>query len=183
MESKYSDKQKVILDVAQKLFAENGFAGTSVRDIAKEAEVNIAMISYYFGSKEKLLEAIFLRHGEVVRLQIESILHDEKLTPLQKVEQLIDHYIEKYFSKQNFHLLVMREQLSSKESPIHSMLGEMKRNNMNLIKQLIADGQKKGDFKKNVDVPLMMATMLGTTNQLMTTKNFYKEMQKERRNI
>ncbi len=51
-----NDKQKEIVQVAEKLFAEYGFDGTSVRLIAKEAGINIAMISYYFGSKEKLLE-------------------------------------------------------------------------------------------------------------------------------
>ncbi|HTN44938.1 MAG TPA: TetR family transcriptional regulator [Flavipsychrobacter sp.] len=176
MESTFSDKQKIILDVAQQLFADQGFAGTSVRDIAREADVNIAMISYYFGSKEKLLEAIFKRHAEVVRLRLESIIHNAALSPVQKVEHLVDHYIEKYFSKQNFHRLIMREQLSTKESPIASMLAEMKTQNMNLIKQLIAEGQKKGNFRKNIDIPLMMATMLGTTNQLMTTQAFYRQV-------
>lgn len=175
MEIQFSDKQKNILDVAQRLFSCHGFAGTSVRDIAKDADVNIAMISYYFGSKEKLLEAIFRRHSEVVRLQIESILHNEKLTPIQKVEHLIDHYIEKFFSKQDFHRLVMREQINIKDTPIHEMMIEMKTQNFKLIRQLISEGQKKGEFKKNIDIPLMMATMLGTTNQLMTTQHFYRK--------
>ena len=48
-----NDKQIQILETAEKLFSENGFDGTSVRQIAKAAEVNIAMISYYFGSHPK----------------------------------------------------------------------------------------------------------------------------------
>ena len=55
----YNDKQIAIINTAEKLFALNGFDGTSVRDIAHEAGVNLAMISYYFGSKEKLMEAVF----------------------------------------------------------------------------------------------------------------------------
>jgi len=53
-----TDKRAHILTVAEQLFAEQGFDGTSVRDIAQGANVNLAMISYYFGSKEKLLEAL-----------------------------------------------------------------------------------------------------------------------------
>ena len=53
----FNEKQIEILHVAEKLFAEVGFDGTSIREIAKIANINIAMISYYFGSKEKLLEA------------------------------------------------------------------------------------------------------------------------------
>ena len=56
---KSNDKQIQIIETAEKLFADKGFSGTSVRDIADEADVNLAMISYYFGSKEKLLEALF----------------------------------------------------------------------------------------------------------------------------
>ncbi|HEU4552458.1 MAG TPA: TetR family transcriptional regulator, partial [Chitinophaga sp.] len=57
----YNHKQIQILDAAERLFAMHGFHGASVRDIAQEADVNIAMISYYFGSKERLIEAIFLK--------------------------------------------------------------------------------------------------------------------------
>lgn len=49
-------KPELILAKAEKLIALKGFTATSIREIAKEAGVNIAMISYYFGSKEKLLE-------------------------------------------------------------------------------------------------------------------------------
>ncbi len=171
-----SDKQIHIIEVAQKLFATNGFAGTSVRDIAKEADVNIAMISYYFGSKEKLLEAIFGRHWANVKLQLENMLHDDSRKPLDKVYQLIDNYLDKYFAQQDFHKIIVREQMAQKESPLGNMLNEMKKSNQLLIKQLINDGQKKGVFKKNIDVPLMMATMIGTTNQVVTTQHFYKEL-------
>ncbi|GAB4296719.1 MAG: hypothetical protein Kow0090_11870 [Myxococcota bacterium] len=47
-----------ILNAASRLFARKGYSGTGIREIAKEAGVNIAMINYYFGSKPKLLEAI-----------------------------------------------------------------------------------------------------------------------------
>ena len=51
------DKRDQILEAAEELFAQKGFEGTSVRDLAKKAKVNVAMISYYFGSKEKLFES------------------------------------------------------------------------------------------------------------------------------
>lgn len=48
-----------LLQVALRLFAEHGFAKTSTRQIALEAQVNIASISYYFGDKEGLYRAVF----------------------------------------------------------------------------------------------------------------------------
>jgi AcrR family transcriptional regulator len=44
---------------AERLFAERGFEGVSVRDIVAEAEVNLAAVSYHFGSKSELLLAVF----------------------------------------------------------------------------------------------------------------------------
>lgn len=49
------DSRSKILNASAQLFVKNGFDGTSVRQIAREAGVNIAMISYYFKSKEGVL--------------------------------------------------------------------------------------------------------------------------------
>ena len=58
--SNFNEKQIHILQVAEKLFAEHGFDGTSIRMISKEAGINVAMVSYYFGSKESLLEKLII---------------------------------------------------------------------------------------------------------------------------
>lgn len=58
--SKNSTKER-ILDAAETLFSEHGFAETSMRDITKVAEVNLASINYHFGSKEELINAVFMR--------------------------------------------------------------------------------------------------------------------------
>jgi AcrR family transcriptional regulator len=52
------DKKEKIIQSATKLFSTQGFEGTSVREIASDAGVNVAMINYYFGSKEKLFESV-----------------------------------------------------------------------------------------------------------------------------
>lgn len=55
------DTRERILDVAERLFADAGFASTSLRDITAEAGVNLAAVNYHFGSKEALLVAILER--------------------------------------------------------------------------------------------------------------------------
>ena len=52
-------KKKAILDAAKILFIEKGYQNTSVRDIAKKAGVNLALVNYYFSSKEDLFDLIF----------------------------------------------------------------------------------------------------------------------------
>ncbi len=55
------DTRERILDAAERIFGERGFAGTSIREITKAAGVNIAAINYHFGSKEELLRAVLSR--------------------------------------------------------------------------------------------------------------------------
>jgi AcrR family transcriptional regulator len=67
-----------ILDAGEKLFGQRGFAGTSLREITREAEVNLAAVHYHFGSKEALLKAVFDR--------IVGPTNHERLERLEEVE-------------------------------------------------------------------------------------------------
>ncbi|MET0392110.1 MAG: TetR family transcriptional regulator [Chitinophagaceae bacterium] len=172
----YSEKKVQIMEAAEKLFAGKGFEGTSVRDIAEAAGVNLAMISYYFGSKEKLMEAMFSYRSESFKLQLETMIHNKDLEPMQKVEQLIDQYIEKLMNQQCFHRVMVREQMVNNNGLIATQIQALKKRNQELIKKLIHEGQKKGDFKKHIDIPLLMMTLIGTVSQLVTTQHYYREI-------
>jgi len=172
----YNEKQMAIINTAEKLFAVNGFDGTSVRDIALDAGVNVAMISYYFGSKEKLMEAVFEQRTDNLRVKIETVLQNEKLTNLEKVYVLIDDYVEKFVEQQEFQKIIMREQLIEKHTVISGFIHELKKHRMASIKKLIQDGQKTGEFKRNIDIAMMMTTMVGTVNQMLASKRFYCEV-------
>ena len=56
-----------LLDAAEKLFAENGFDGTSVRSITQLAKCNIAAVNYHFGNKEKLYYEVVIRCLRMLR--------------------------------------------------------------------------------------------------------------------
>lgn len=63
-----------ILDSAEIIFAESGFAGARLRDIAARSEVNQALINYYFQSKQQLFDQVFRRHGVMITEQREKLL-------------------------------------------------------------------------------------------------------------
>ena len=172
----FNEKQIQIIETAEQLFAHKGFDGTSVRDIADEADVNVAMISYYFGSKEKLLESLFSYRGEEGILKLERVVHNREVTALQKVNMLIDYYIDKLQSQPCFHKIMMREQVADFRTATTSMIIDLRKRNQELVKKLIHEGQKTGEFKKGVDVPMMMATLIGTVSHLVTTQHYYKEI-------
>jgi AcrR family transcriptional regulator len=172
----YSEKQIQIMEAAEGLFSEKGFDGTSVRDIAEEAGVNLAMISYYFGSKEKLMESLFQYRGQSITLQLESMLQNRDMSSLQKAYGLIDNYMERIMNLQCFHKIMSREQMVNVKGATTKLIHELKRRNQELVQQLISEGQKRGEFKKNIDVPLLMATLIGTTGHIVTTQHYYRKL-------
>jgi len=65
------DKKDHILAAAQKLFALRGYDATSVRDICQEADVNVAMVNYYFGSKEGMFREMVVQKASFMRGKLE----------------------------------------------------------------------------------------------------------------
>ena len=171
----YNDKQLQIIETAEKLFAEKGFKGTSVRDIAEEASINLAMISYYFGSKVKLMEAIFEVRIGSVQMRLENLLKDDSISPLQKMYMLVDEHVERVAQKECFFKIMITEHLMNKNPAVLNSVRQLKIRNAELVTQLIKEGQKKGTFKKKIDVILMVNTLVGTVWQTMLYRDFYRE--------
>jgi AcrR family transcriptional regulator len=70
-----SDLCEKILDVAEGLFAEKGYAQTSIREITKQAHCNISAVNYYFHGKESLYVEVFRRHMQAIRHQRIHSIH------------------------------------------------------------------------------------------------------------
>jgi AcrR family transcriptional regulator len=60
-----ADTRDLILDAAEDLFSKHGFYGVTIREVAREAGVDTALVHYYFGAKRGLFDAVFLRRAEV----------------------------------------------------------------------------------------------------------------------
>ena len=175
----YNDKQIQIIETAEELFADRGYDGTSVRDIADVAGVNVAMISYYFGSKEKLMEALFEHRIGSIQMRVESLLKDDSLTPFDKVNMLIDDHVERVMQKQCFHKIMISVVLTNKMPAILKAANDVKLRIAEIVSEIIKDGQKKGVFKKKVDVILMLNTMVGTVSQTLMSMGYYREFNKQ----
>ncbi len=167
-------KEENILFGAEKLFAEKGFEGTSIREISKEANVNISMISYYFGSKEKLFERIFeYRMNESLSFAKE-ILANEEIDEWQKLMIVITRYIDRVKSLKTFYLILQREQLTNKNENIVKILEDSKKGFLSIYSQLIKEGLEKKVFKNNIRVEFLHSTISGTIFTALHTFPIYK---------
>ncbi len=173
-----SDKQIQIVESTEKLFAEKGYEGTSVRDISHAAGVNVAMISYYFGSKEKLFEAIFAHRISKSKLQLESLLQDQSTTSLGKIYTLIETYVQKIMDSPYFHRISLQASQAREMKDIAAMVQANKMANIELVKRIVHEGQRNKEFVKGIDVPMMISTLLGTVTQMINNLPFYRMLYK-----
>ncbi|RED23754.1 TetR family transcriptional regulator [Flavobacterium cutihirudinis] len=170
-----NDKKIQILEVAEKLFSEKGFEGTSIRDISKHAKINIAMVSYYFGSKERLLESLIIYKTSDLKLQLENLLH-ENIEPLDKVNKLIEIYINRISCNKGIFRVLHFELTSKKIEKSLIAFSELKRENLKSVETIIKQGQDKGVFRKDVIIPLITPTIIGTYFHFHMNKFFFEEL-------
>jgi len=94
------DSREKILRAAERIFAENGLAGASVRTITSAAGVNHALIGYYFGSKVALYEEVLERASELIarpKLEMLAQLREKYAEKPIPTRELVDAYIRSFF--------------------------------------------------------------------------------------
>ncbi len=84
----------IILDTARKVFAEKGFAGTRMREIAERAGINKGLLHYYFKTKKALFNAAFFEVFDTVAPQLDEIFAEKDMDVLTKFDRFVDHYME-----------------------------------------------------------------------------------------
>lgn len=85
-----------ILDAAERLFADKGLDGSSLRDITTAANVNLAAVNYHFGSKNGLIEAVFARHlspMNAARITLLDQVEDQAGEVPPAIEAVLDAFI------------------------------------------------------------------------------------------
>ncbi|TKC12589.1 TetR/AcrR family transcriptional regulator [Pedobacter polaris] len=155
-----TDKRTDILNAALKLFAELGFEGTSTRQIAKESGANMAMINYYFGSKEGVFLEIMEDRICGFKSQLNQI-NDEQIPAKEKLLKVVEQYVNRIFSNITFHKMMHRELSLTQRPSMFSQIKDAMANNRVIIENIIEKGIADGSFRK-VDVRMSIATIMGT---------------------
>jgi AcrR family transcriptional regulator len=104
-----TDKKEHIINIAVELFSTKGFEGTSIRELAAKAGVNIAMVNYYFGSKEKLFEALIENKVAYMKGKLEELVANKSLSEIEKIDVIIESYVERLLSQPAYHRVIHQE--------------------------------------------------------------------------
>lgn len=167
MVSKTEDKRERLLEVAEKLFAQQGYEGTSTRQIASAAGMNIAMISYYFGSKDGLYLHMVEERVAFVR---ENLIRINKEEPdlWKRLDLFIEFYSENFLLRPYVHRIIYRELSISQREDLQETFAKMIRTATSEIMKFFKQGVNSGVFRE-IDIPFTMATMIGTIFQMINT--------------
>lgn len=91
--TRFSTKER-ILGAAEELFAQQGFSGTSLRQVTSRAEVNIAAVNYHFGSKENLVNEVFRRRMDEMSAQRLEMLGKAQQDAAGNLEAILAAFVE-----------------------------------------------------------------------------------------
>lgn len=173
MGKKFTDKQIHILDVAEELIARKGYEGTSVRDICSKANINVAMISYYFGSKEKMMSYLYQYRVLKTRenfSEFADTIKDGK--PEMQMKEMIKYIVGQLFKYNYFHGFVTQE-LRHTENLKDELL-DFYQLFVKKLDDVIKKGVTSGVFTFTPKPEDILTIILGSTLFVIRNKNFYE---------
>ena len=173
MKKKFSEKQVHILDVAEKLIAKKGFEGTLIRDISTEAKINVAMISYYFGSKEKMMSYLYRYRVQKTResfAEFAEIIKEGK--PEMQMKELVKYVVNQLFKYYYFHGFVTQELRHTEH--LKDDLLEFYTTFTNKIDDVIKKGVATGVFTNAPKPEDVLTLIVGSSLFVIRNKNFYE---------
>ncbi len=164
-----TDKRTDILRAAEKLFAEFGYEGTSTRQISKESGANMAMINYYFGSKEGVFLEIMEDRISGFKSQL-NLIAEEQIPAKEKLLKVVEQYTKRIFSNVCFHKMMHRELSLTQRPEMFTQIKEAMAQNLNVIESIINSGIEEGHFRP-VDVRMSIVSIMGTISMAATSPN------------
>ena len=174
MRKKFTEKQIKILDVAEELIAKKGFDGTSVRDICSKANVNVAMISYYFGSKEKMMSYLYQYRVQRTKESFSEFAQTIKEgKPEMQTKEIVNYVISLLFKYSYFHGFVTQEMRSLDN--VKDDLLEFYQTCVIRIEEIVKRGIVSGVFHNAPKSEDILTMIIGSALFVIRNKNFYEQ--------
>jgi AcrR family transcriptional regulator len=121
MEAGDKSTEEKIKAAARKVFHNKGYAGTKTRDIAEEAGINLALLNYYFRSKEKLFEIVMFETMRDFFQSLASVFNNPETSFEQKLSMVVENYITLLSREPEIPLFIMSEIRSNPELLVEKM--------------------------------------------------------------
>jgi AcrR family transcriptional regulator len=153
--------EEKIMQAAKKLFTQKGFAATRTRDIAEEAGINLALLNYYFRSKEKLFDIVMLDNFRQFIKGISVNLLDETATFDEKITGIVTAYIDFLTRHPDLPLFILNEIKGNPSALLQQLSAEITPLRSHMFRQL-QDAGRQGKINP-IDPFHFIANLIGLT--------------------
>jgi TetR/AcrR family fatty acid metabolism transcriptional regulator len=161
-----SDKRRLILDAAVRVFARQGFHSCRVSDIADEAGVAYGLVYHYFDSKDEVLDTLFLERWNVM-LELIREVDREPLPVREKLLAIASFIIDSYHHDPDLMKVIIVEVTRAANSFGDTHIDTI-REAYDLIGAMIAQAQSDGVFKPDIEARFAAMAFYGAIEQLLT---------------
>ena len=135
IEADTSTEEK-IKEAARKVFMQKGYAATRTRDIAEESGINLALLNYYFRSKEKLFNQVMMEKIQQLFGVLLPVLNDPSTKLETKIELIVSNYIDMLSENPDLPLFVLSEMKGYSEQVRKVLPVEKITQNISFMQQL-----------------------------------------------
>ena len=165
-EGRAADKRRQILEAAIRVFARQGFHSARVSDIAEEAGVAYGLVYHYFKSKDEVLNELFTERWSLLLAAIDEV--DAQDVPSRdKLRAVANFIVESYRHEPELMKVIIVEVTRAANSFGRTHLPEIRRAYEKIAK-IVADGQRRGEFRRDVDPLFASMWFYGAIEQLLS---------------
>jgi len=162
-----ADKRRTILDAAVRVFARQGFHATRVADIADEAGVAYGLVYHYFGSKDEVLDTIFLERWDVMLAAIAEIDARAGASARDKLHEIASFIVESYRHEPDVMKVIIVEVTRAANSFGQTHLAKI-REAYQQIAGIVREAQGTGAFRADITAEFAAMAFYGCIEQLLT---------------
>jgi TetR/AcrR family fatty acid metabolism transcriptional regulator len=161
-----ADRRRQILDAAVRVFAEKGFTQCRVSDIAEEAGVAYGLVYHYFGSKDEVLDTLFLERWDVMVALIGDI-DKQEIPAREKLYAIASFIVDSYRHDPHLMKVIIVEVTRAANSFGQTHLDVIRQAYAG-IGDIVARGQADGEFKDDITPQFAALAFYGAIEQVLT---------------
>jgi AcrR family transcriptional regulator len=161
-----TDKRRVILDAAVRVFARQGFHTCRVADIADEARVAYGLVYHYFSSKEEILDTLFLERWDIMLKAIAEADERER-SPREKLHAIATFIIDSYRHDPELMKVIIVEVTRAANTFGRTHLAKI-REAYQQIAAIVARAQAQGIFRSEIQPAFAALAFYGLIEQVLT---------------
>ena len=169
------DTRTKLIETATPLFADNGLAGVSVRELAQAAGANVAAVSYHFGGKEGLYHAVLEYQFEPIAAALERIQTMSSLPPIERLNYYAS-LVAGVHHQRPYLLRFVHSELTCSTAAFEAVIKKYIPRIFRFLRQALEDGVAAGDFRPDLDVDFACISLAGILNFYFIVKPLAQQL-------